>query len=867
VWLYQNSQTKKLTGWDLIGKDAVMVFEINKISSFVQKLDQLPGLKEYATSSNSLKQLLKNQHLLQAKTHIAIYPSASDDFEFLIYSEAGNETPLAFISDLGTYLPKGTTEKKRLYNGIEIRDFLGGTTPVLSVAVVEGILVISKSSFLVEGAVRLRNANEDQLFRTKNLSLFKLPTVQQDEGNIYINSENLVKLTALFLDKDNKIRDDMIIGGGLADLKIHENGILINGFVLSDDGDVLSLFDDQTPQKIEIQSIVSNKVSSMVHFGLSDANRWFQNQQAYLGERNLKVRDSLQQEMRNLSINLESIEKSIGNQLAIGYLNKDEGSVCILKLKEGTSTTIYDELASKLSASKNDSVYVENYAGYEIKLIDYKNFLYQLLYPLLEKTNQSFFVRIENTILFAENVELIKSFIDDIDSENTWGKSVEWNKFFGASLQESTINFFVDGKLSSLAWRTIFNKKWMAWLDTTRLLSMDKSSLQLSRLESNYYLNASFSFSDVDKSQPKKRLEKISFDFGNPLISSAQPVKSHLSRDIELLVQDSLLNIYLLSKDLRILWKEKTDAKWIDEIEQVDFFSNGKLQYLYSTSNRLYIVDRLGRPIENFPVTLPTSAPIEFSRIVDYDKSRRYRYLLSDQKGSLYLTDKSGKLLEGWNPLPLNGKLFAEARHYRILGKDYFIAIQQNGTVHLFNRRGERLRGFPLSLGIRPMGDFALTLTSSLRSSHFTVVSDEGIMLQFGLDGQIVKREVLLKRAASSRFYLINANDESAHVMMRIDPSTIAILDAKGTLIFETENQGSMNWQMTFLENRLKQRYYCLYDAQQSFSYVFDAAGKSLLTQPMESTQLPALHYDERQKTLSVYNVYNSVLSQLSIKN
>jgi hypothetical protein len=240
--------------------------------------------------------------------------------------------------------------------------------------------------------------------------------------------------------------------------------------------------------------------------------------------------------------------------------------------------------------------------------------------------------------------------------------------------------------------------------------------------------------------------------------------------------------------------------------------------------------------------------------------------LLTDQKGNLWLTDKGGNLLEGWNPRALTGRMIRSSRHYRVFGKDYFMAIQQNGIVNLLNRRGEMVRGFPLNLDLRPIGDYFITIGKSLSSSFFTVVSDDGLKVQFGFDGQIRKKEVLIKRVGSSVFSLVRSKMEDSYVFLRVDPGKLAILDPDGKIIFENENPGSTSCGLSYIENRLKERYYCLYDSQQNFSYIFDSTGQLVLSEPLESTQPPTLNFDEKSKTLSIYNAFDANLSLISIK-
>lgn len=863
VWLYQNSLDKRITPWDLIGDDAAIVIELNSIDGFNKKIRNILAIQKIVESSKGLTRIIESEYMPRGKVFLSVHPVSIDDFGIVIYIESSLAN-----NNLSRFdLKKGETSKKRVYNGIEINELLIQNKIEFSFAEVENIILMSSSSFLLEGAIRLRSSEGEGLFKNSNSTLFRLPTLKSDEGNAYLNISNFIESTELFLQPLGGLkRNNLMSGSSLADVKLTNDRVLMNGFALEAEANLLTLFKDQEPQSLDFAPLVSNRVASVANYGFSNPDSWFARQKLLLEKVEIKSLDSLEKELSRLSVDIGSIRKSIGNQLSTCFLNNKGNEVTIVKLANGVGkVSVFDELASKISMERRDSIYVENYAGYQIKLIDYRNFLHQLFYPLSGSSDQSYFVRIGSHLILAENVELIKIFIDDIDNENTWGKSVEWNKFLGSSLPESNLNLFFDGKLAGVYLRDDFNSKWKTFFDTTSFIGIDKGSVQLSRLESNYYLNAALQFANIEVKQKSAQRDKITFDVDSKIVAPITLVTNHTSKDIELIVIDTANNLLLLSKNLKVIWKRPLDSKVVANIEQIDFLTNGKLQYLFIHNNSINLIDRLGRNVDGFPRAL-SSENFEYSSVVDYDRSKRYRYLMTDIKGNLTLTDKQGIMLDGWNPRQLGGRMINAPRHYRVLGKDYFIALQQNGIVNLLNRRGEMVKGFPLDLGIRPSGEFYITVKNSFQSTYFTVVSNDGMKVEFGLDGQIRKKEALIKRTGASKFTLCKSSTNDSFVYFRVDPSKLAIFDSNDKAIFEVENQGSTEWKLIYLENRLKERYYCFYDENQNFSYLYDSNGSLALSQPIESTQMPTLHFDEKNKSLSIFYVNDSQVNVITLK-
>ena len=60
--------------------------------------------------------------------------------------------------------------------------------------------------------------------------------------------------------------------------------------------------------------------------------------------------------------------------------------------------------------------------------------------------------------------------------------------------------------------------------------------------------------------------------------------------------------------------------------------------------------------------------------------------------------NKSGSILDGWNPLKMEDDIVQSPFHVRVSGKDYIIIILKNGTIHVKNRRGVNYKGFPVKL-------------------------------------------------------------------------------------------------------------------------------------------------------------------------
>src|SRR5690606_40618897 len=108
------------------------------------------------------------------------------------------------------------------------------------------------------------------------------------------------------------------------------------------------------------------------------------------------------------------------------------------------------------------------------------------------------------------------------------------------------------------------------------------------------------------------------------------------------------------------------------------------------------------------------------------------------------------------------------------------VAITRDGKAHIFNRRGELLKGFPLDLDARPAGDYFLETGNTITDTYFVVVSRDGFRIKFNLEGKIAYRETLIKTAIESQFSLVPDKQRRSYVMTRRDNKRVDILDNEG---------------------------------------------------------------------------------------
>jgi hypothetical protein len=172
-----------------------------------------------------------------------------------------------------------------------------------------------------------------------------------------------------------------------------------------------------------------------------------------------------------------------------------------------------------------------------------------------------------------------------------------------------------------------------------------------------------------------------------PLRSQPQLVTNHLNNHQEILVQDSLNNLYLIDGSGQLLWQKNIDGPILGKIHQVDLYKNNRLQLAFNTADRFYIVDRNGNDVAPFPIQLPGKATAG-AGIFDYDNTRNYRLVIpvGDQ---LFNYGPDGREVSGWEKPRLGALVTQSPQHIRVGTFDYILVYTRGGQIRLLNRKGE----------------------------------------------------------------------------------------------------------------------------------------------------------------------------------
>jgi hypothetical protein len=834
---YFFSNTKKDI-WHLVPANAVAVYQPGTCVDCLEKGQHLPSTTLFLRASqgamlpDSIMQRVMNTLAVNSQL-ISIHKTDRTGFEYVYYAsqQTAASVWLAIEEDLKKRAVK-FSKSSRILNGSTIHQVKINTS-VITWVDDAAYRAISLSSLLIEDVIRTLQTTELSSFKDRSTRSIAVPSVKNDAGDLHVQLKEFASWLSIF---SNQTKNSLFSIGtaSLLDIKVDGNAMVLNGFTSidsADDNTLLSLFKEQTPVPFELKKYISNNALYVVEYGVSDGAAYGKRMATQRGKNHI---DSMASALHISATAIDKMYADINQELAIMKLERSShkwSSVFLIDTK-GTDA-IWSTLHSAAEATAGDSLFRETFSEYEIQKISAQGVV-SLFFPLVHNPSEIYFTQVGKTIMLAAEINVLKELLTDIDEENTWGKSIDKNRFLESTLLESNVSFFVSpSKVESLLSEEM-NAEWQTFLATNKKLwrTIGLSAFQLSHLNENFYTNIYITFQRDQQQTRTPSKQEVLITIPQKITSSVFSVKNHNDKTTETLFQDSTHNLYLVGSDGKILWEKKINDPLTGSAHQIDYFINGKLQYLVATEKEIHLIDRLGNVVPNFPIALSFAA--HQLTVVDYDHSRKYRFMLTNKKGLMYMTDKEGNLLEGWKGLPSGGELLLAPEHYRIAAKDYIAVVQKSGMFALYSRRGELLNGFPVDLKGRVRSEAFMVNETKLEKAHFVFLLQEGYRVKIGLDGKEMSRETLIKPTTDTQYKLVRAPDLKSYCIVRQNTKQLVILNDELQEIVTNGFVGLNKVGVQYVDFGSGNIFYAVHDQDQSLVYVYDKNGLPLNTQPID---------------------------------
>lgn len=724
--------------WMLISQDAALVLELDDPQAVFSKLlnenaignslSNLQEVRQLIESRNELDSLFSEKHNLLDKLQHAPLLIAAE------YDTTDGQVMLTLVSKLGQYVDlidlnhylgrKLGTQYAVLEMDIAgtsaSKIISGQNNQVWYLAYHAGNLVYSTCLKAIEKSMTSTREEEVHFSRQENWKLLKNTGGKHVDGRLYIQYGTMAPwLAAVSTDKN---QDKLLWLSSFADwtetdIIIKNDELLLAGYTSSTSRSFLSGLIGQQPVKTSCYNIAPFNINLFLGLGFSDFSSWYTT--AHSPESRSALSTSFGFEMEKLAELMEGDVALISNAESTG--NFEGNTWLLVQTSDATKMAAYlRRIAENMGQSK-----VTNYNGYVINYIKGKNFIPGMFGKAFGTFDKNYFTLIDNFVVFANSEGSLINLLRYYET----GKTLDLNDNFKAfsdnlAPQSNVLLYF---KPTSLLGRiTDLTNQF-----TSRKIEIDAAVVnQFQGVAFQFSAGSPLAFSNFYVKQTtvvhEENLAMWKALLGSQISGKPILVNSHRDHDQQVVVFDDSPAVYLIDSDGKTLWKKRLEGTPFGELFEVDFYKNGKTQYLFNTNSHIYLFDVEGNSVSSYPKKLHIGATNSLS-LFDYSGRNDYRILIAQSDKTVNNFTLDGHEVDGWKNPHMQNIVNEPVTRLLINDKDYIVITDIDGKVKIVDRQGKDR--------IVISGNF-----SKARNSGYYVnrTNSKGIIITTNTEGKLV---------------------------------------------------------------------------------------------------------------------------------
>jgi len=268
--------------------------------------------------------------------------------------------------------------------------------------------------------------------------------------------------------------------------------------------------------------------------------------------------------------------------------------------------------------------------------------------------------------------------------------------------------------------------------------------------------------------------------------------QNHYNGLKEVFVQDKQERIYLISTIGKLLWKKQLPSAITGKIYQVDAFKNGKYQLLFSTQERVYLIDRNGKNVEGFPLPIKGGVSAQGLQLIDYDHNKNYRLIVPSKSKKVYNFTIEGLAVEGWNFTGITNEIVSDFKHIAIDGKDYLVSIDIKGRVYVVDRRGQSRLAMNKKVALSG-NNYQLVKAASIEKSFINYTDNIGQIHHLYFDGKQASFSTEKEYLSDHYFNRINVDQQKGAEYVYANDKQLEVYDQSLKRIYAFEGEQSIS--------------------------------------------------------------------------
>jgi hypothetical protein len=719
----------------------------------------------------------------------------------------------SFRNSLEDELKSSGSIKEREYKDIIIFEYTPKNSIKFFYTIKNQLFILSYSAVCIEKSV-------DQLIEGKNIiekdagfaSVYS-SAGKNEPANLYLNMTQLsgiLSKSVLPELQTNLANLENFSGWTGLDLNADLEKISLNGFIYDKDSAAYFTKILKSQQVVEINSleILPDNTALYMAFAFNDYTAFDKSLSQYLKLTDKdKSREQAISDIKNSSgIDIrQAIYPMIENEICMSVTNAvsavDEPFYYTIAGLKSQSAGILEmeniikTLAKKSGKPEGDyksEIRIDDNTKIACYLLPFKNLPELLFGGVFSKCSGEYVCFINNFMVFSDSKESLHKFAYDAFLNKTLETSIDHNLFL-ENFSDKSLMFAYFSFPAGDSWLKRFLSDTTASVFTLNRESVKRIgyvgyqiNVANDMLYNNIVILHSGDIAEKPQTVWESRLE-------NTVSSKPIIVLNHNDNSKEIIVQDEKNILYLLSNSGREVWRLQLDEQIKSKIYQIDLYKNGKFQYMFSTENKLHVIDRLGNYIEKFPVTLRSASTAPMA-LFDYENNKSYRILIPCADKKVYLYDANGSLVKGWEFGETEHEVKIEPAYYNLAGEEY-IVFHDDWKSYFISRTGGTKVEFLTDFNYSDRNKIWIDNNSS--PARFVCTDSKGTIHFLYSDG--TQDSLKIKEFSDKHYFAVeDINSDGVSDFIFIDGKRLEVYNKSKKIILSYDFEGDVSAEPTF---------------------------------------------------------------------
>jgi hypothetical protein len=264
----------------------------------------------------------------------------------------------------------------------------------------------------------------------------------------------------------------------------------------------------------------------------------------------------------------------------------------------------------------------------------------------------------------------------------------------------------------------------------------------------------------------------------------------------------------------------------MSDIFEVDYFKNRKIQYLFSTSNHIYLIDKKGRNVVGVPKKLHSKATNGVV-VFDYLNNRDYRLLIAQADKRVYNYSIAGKDVKGWK-MPKTQNIVLEPI-IRLLAnkKDYIIITDIEDEIKIVDRKGKRRIKLAHNPNKAKNSSYYVNRTNS--KGIIITTNEKGKLVYISSSGKLKFTD--FGDFSPEHFFLYeDFNGDNSKDFIFIDGKDLKVFDRFKKVLFSYHFSSEITVAPSFFNLNSKQHVLGVVVVDEKTIYLFDSKGDIIIS-------------------------------------